>query len=360
MRPDNDQREPVRARRAVVPLLRRETADANARPGVPVIPQVREALGILTDACGENLVAVVFFGSLLLGTSPTEESAADLFVVVDDYKRFYRDLGSRLPAARSASVMAGLNKMLPPNVIYLRNPGDLRAGAKCFVINRESFARGLSLDAPDHFCRGRLSQRVQVVYARSAEDAEAIERELETARRVALDWVPLYLPGAFDTLTFCFRMLEVSYRSEIRPEARSRVREVFEAQKTYFLLMFGRLLEEAVSTGALERSDGRYRLPKKPPVSTYLSWKYFFAKSKMRATLRWGKYMLTFEDWLDYIARKAERRTGVRLELNKSERRLPALLLWPKLFRVLRAMSTKEETRSGRKSNENSGSRIAK
>jgi hypothetical protein len=70
--------------------------------------------------------------------------------------------------------------------------------------------------------------------------------------------------------------------------------------------------------------------------------------------------MLTFEDWLDYIARKAERRTGVRLELNKSERRLPALLLWPKLFRVLRAMSTKEETRSGRKSNENSGSRIAK
>jgi hypothetical protein len=80
----------------------------------------------------------------------------------------------------------------------------------------------------------------------------------------------------------------------------------------------------------------------------------------MRATLRWGKYMLTFEDWLDYIARKAERRTGVRLELNKSERRLPALLLWPKLFRVLKAMSSRDESEARRKSDERGRTRVAK
>jgi hypothetical protein len=354
-----EKQEPGKGIRAVVPLPRRES-DADARPNVDVVPQVREALDILTEACGDNLVAVVFFGSLLLGTSPTEESAADLFVVVHDYKRFYRDLGTRLPAARSAGVMAGLNKLLPPNVIYLRNPGDLRAGAKCFVIGREAFARALSLDSPDHFCRGRLCQRVQVVYARSEVVAEEIERELEGARRVALEWVPLYLPRRFDTLMFCRRMLEVSYRSEIRPESRSRVREVFEAQKTYFLLMFGRLLEEAVAGGKFERLNGDYRLPKRPSLSTCLSWRYFFAKSKMRATLRWGKYMLTFEDWLDYIARKAERRTGVRLELNKSERRLPALLLWPKLFRVLKAMSSRDESEARRKSDERGRTRVAK
>jgi len=302
----------------------------------------------LTEACGDNLIAVLLFGSVLVGTSPTQDSAADLFVVVDDYSRFYRDVGYRLPAARSTSVMVALNKMLPPNIIYLRNPGGLRAGAKCFIMSREAFATSLSSEARDNFCRGRLIQRVQVVYARSEDIAEEVEKALENARRAALEWVPLYLPRTFDTLEFCRRMLEVSYRSEIRPEARSRVAEVFDAQRTYFLLMFGRLLEEGVGEGTLERSDGRYRLAKRPAVSTFAAWRYFFFKSKVRATLRWGKYMLTFEDWLDYIARKAERRTGVRLELTKAERQLPALLLWPKLIRVLKAMKTGDRGDAGR------------
>ena len=47
--------------------------------------------------------------------------------------------------------------------------------------------------------------------------------------------------------------------------------------------------------------------------------------------------MLTFDDWLDYIVHKTERRTGIRVELTQAERRLPFLLLWPKVFRVLRA-----------------------
>jgi hypothetical protein len=336
-----------RAGRAVVPLPRREPA-AESGAGQDVAPQVREALEILTEACGDNLLAVLFFGSVLVGTSPNQDSAADLFVVVEDYRRFYRDVGYRLPAARSTGVMVALNKVLPPNIIYLRNPGDLRAGAKCFIMSREAFAVALSADARDNFCRGRLIQRVQVVYARSLEIAEEVENALENARRTTVEWVPLYLPRSFDTLEFCRRMLEVSYRSEIRPEARSRVAEVFGAQKTYFLLMFGRLLEQGVAQGVLERENGRYRLAKRPAFSTKLAWSYFFAKSKLRATLRWGKYMLTFDDWLDYIVRKAERRTGVRLELTKAERRLPALLLWPKLIRVLKAMKTGDRGDAGR------------
>lgn len=340
-----ERRAPGRATRAVLPLLRRGVDAAAPVGGPDVAPQVRESLTILTEACGANLVAVVLFGSVLVGTSPTEDSAADLFVVVEDYKRFYSDLGSRLPAARSAGVMAALNRVLPPNIIYLRNPGDLRAGAKCFIMDRQSFAKALSRDSNDYFCRGRLIQRVQIVHARSDDAREEIERALEDARRVALEWVPLYLPRTFSALALCRRMLEVSYRAEIRPESRSRVQDVFDAQKTYFLLMFGRLLEEGVASGDLERAGDEYRLSRKPRISTRLWWRFFFFRSKARATLRWGKYMLTFEDWLDYIARKAERRTGVPLELTHAERRLPALLLWPKLFRVLKAMRSPEDAR---------------
>jgi hypothetical protein len=46
--------------------------------------------------------------------------------------------------------------------------------------------------------------------------------------------------------------------------------------------------------------------------------------------------VVTFDNWLDYIARKVERRTGKRVEITPWERRLPLLLLWPKVVRVLR------------------------
>jgi hypothetical protein len=46
--------------------------------------------------------------------------------------------------------------------------------------------------------------------------------------------------------------------------------------------------------------------------------------------------MITFNDWQTYIVRKVERRTGMSVELTPAERRWPLLLLWPKVFKVLR------------------------
>ena len=69
----------------------------------------------------------------------------------------------------------------------------------------------------------------------------------------------------------------------------------------------------------------------------------YFLRSKIRAILRWFKYVFTFDDWLDYIARKAARRTGLRIELTPLERKLPLLLLWPKVIRVLRQRSSPPE-----------------
>ena len=306
--------------------------------GAEITPEVRESLDILTEACGPNLVTVIFFGSRLLGTSPNTHSAADLFVVVDDYDQFYRDIGRKLPARRRASIMAALNQILPPNIILLKDPGDLQAGTKCFVIRRPHVIEALSSRSRDHFCRGRMMQRCQIVYARSQSDRDIFERELHGVRERTLEWVPIYLPRHFTVLEYCLRMLEVSYAAEIRPESRTRVLEVFDAQRDYFRVTYRRILERAAEQGRLVGEDGSYRLAKPVTFFERLWWRIFFQKSRVRATLRWIKYMLTFDEWLDYIVRKVERRTGVHVELTPAERRFPLVLLWPKAFRVFRAM----------------------
>ncbi len=320
-------------------------AGATAADQVP--PEVRDVVDLIQDACGRDLVAVIFFGSRLLGTSPGEESAADLVVVVENYLRFYESIGSRLPAARHSGIMAALNRVLPPNIIYLNDPGGMRAGAKCFVVTEYDVGLALSADAKDHFFRGRLAQRVHIVHARSDRDRLALERRIEAARRLTVDWVPLYLQeGPFGVLDFCRRMMEVSYAGEIRPEARSRVHEVVQSQVSFFRLVYGRVLQEAARDGILVAEGERFRLAKKPSWRERRKWAAFFRRSKTRATLRWFKYMLTFDDWLDYIVRKVERRSGVRIELSKTERRFPVIFLWPKAMRVIRAMRTAEAGRA--------------
>ncbi|HEU4929746.1 MAG TPA: hypothetical protein VFU38_07940 [Candidatus Krumholzibacteria bacterium] len=321
---------------------------AGAIPSNQAPPEVRDIVELLSEACGRDLVAVVFFGSRLLGTSPGDQSAADLFVVVENYLRFYEAIGSRLPAARHSGIMAALNRVLTPNIIYLNDPGGMRAGAKCFVVTEYDLGHELSSDAKDHFFRGRLAQRVDIVFARSDKDRIALERRLETARRLTVEWVPLYIDEpSFGVLDFCRRMMEVSYAAEIRPEARSRVHEVVQAQASFFRLAYGRVLQDAVRDGRLVAEGERYSVAKKASWRERRKWYDFFRRSKARATMRWFKYMLTFDDWLDYIVRKIERRSGIRIELSKSERRFPILFLWPKAVRVIRAMRTVEASRTG-------------
>ena len=63
--------------------------------------------------------------------------------------------------------------------------------------------------------------------------------------------------------------------------------------------------------------------------------KLFLLGSKVRATLRWIKYVVLYEDWLDYVVHKVERRRGVLVELTARERRWPLIFLWPKAFKLL-------------------------
>lgn len=316
-----------------------------------VSPQVRDALDLLTDACPDSIEAVIFFGSCLLGTSPGAASAADLTVVVRDYTHFYQNIGSQLPAARHLGIITSLNRVLPPNIINLNDPGGMRAGAKCFIISDRDFKHAMSMASRDYFFRGRLSQRVEIVYARNVDARARIGEYLAMARRLTLTWVPLYLPEHFSVGDYCRRMLEVSYAGEIRPESSRRVEEVFAAQAEFFRLVYGRVLDDAVVGGQLLRDGEFYRLAEKPSLARRRHFRRFWRRSKARATLRWLKYMLTFDDWLDYIVHKVERRTGMRVELTQAERRLPFILLWPKVFRVLRKMrNVPRQESTGRRS----------
>jgi hypothetical protein len=312
--------------------------------GVPAFEQdpttdalVREMLRIAV----EPPAAVLLFGSRLAGTTPGAHSAYDLILLLDDYRAFYRRLHDSGRHRRSPAVLGALARVLAPNIIAFDAGLPGGALAKVMVLTQDDFARGLSRRAPDHFLRGRLVQRVVTLWVRDATVAFTIDRLLADARRDVLRWAAPWLPTQFTAGELIRSMLEVSYAGEVRPESAERVAAVFEAQRNHLEPTYRKLLEEAEADGRVVRvTDAHgptlsWRLADPATLADGVGWRLYFARSKIRATTRWLKHVVTFDDWLTYIQRKVQRRTGMVIEVTPMERRMPLILLWPKVFRVL-------------------------
>lgn len=317
-------------------------------PHVRADRALRRLVSSLVDAGGETLAAILLFGSRLVGSDPDEYSAYDLVVVVDDYGAFFRGLASAGHIHRSPRLFTALGGVLPPTNISYRVTPDDPVLAKCMVLSERHLERALSPAAPDHFCLGRLVHRVALVHARGERERERVISLLAAGRRTSLTWVAPFIDAPFDVEDFARAMLRAAFGGEIRPEADDRPDRVLDSQLDFVRAVYGRLLEAACEEGILVGDARGYSYARPPSRWTRLRWRLYFRWSRWRSTVRWFKHMLTFEEWLDYIHRKVQRRMGLEFALTARERRFPLIFLWPRVFRVLRARGRRGSAASGK------------
>jgi hypothetical protein len=315
-------------RRAIAARAEPATASADAR----------EVASALARAGGESVRAALFFGSRKTRAAPDPWSAYDLFVIVDGYWPFYRHLRSVGATSRSPVVMAALNHCLAPNVIsFSTAPGpEGPRRAKCAVLTAPALRRETSAGRHDHFCMGRLFQPAEIVYVADEAARQAVVDALTSAAALTYSWVRPWLPERFDVETYARTLLRVSLSREIRPEPAGRAEALGSAQREHLVAIYGILLEDLAAAGELVRDGDGYRVARPAQSLERLGKDLYFRWSTVRATLRWFKYMVTFQDWLEYIVRKAQRHTGRRIELTSRERRFPLIFLWPRLVDYLR------------------------
>jgi hypothetical protein len=306
----------------------------------PLRPE-REAARALSALAPESVSGVVFFGSQRTKASPDQHSAWDFFVVVDAYRPFYDALGRASRVRRPPSLLAALNARLPPSQISLRLP-DGRGGelhSKCTIMSLAHLKRETSSHRCDHFTMGRLFQPAEVLFARDDAAAGALLEALAASAAGTFTWGRPFLPARFDTETYLRTLLRMSMTREIRPEPTERRADALhEAQRDEQVPVYAALLEGLARDGEVVAEGAPIVFTLARPVGLLERFRVglYFRVSMVRATLRWFKYILTFDDWLDYIARKAERHTGQKIELTPRERAHPLLFLWPRLLRYLR------------------------
>jgi hypothetical protein len=296
------------------------------------------ALGLfLAGAFGPACRALVHYGShVTAGAAARPGSARDFFVVVDDYDAAYRHLVARVETGMDAERAARWARVLAPNVVSVVDPAT-GMQAKCAVLSAADFARACGPASRDHFTRGRLFQQVLLLWSRDPEARADAEARLVDVRAGTWRWGRPFLPPEFDAEGYCRALLETSFAAEIRPEKADRTGELLAAQGPVLVPLYRALLEQLESAGELVAvAPGRWRLARPATPAEAARLRAYFARSKARATLRWGKYVALYDDWLDYIVKKVERRTGERVELTPRERRWPVPFLLPRALRFLR------------------------
>ena len=160
---------------------------------------------------------------------------------------------------------------------------------------------------------------------------------LVSAHALTYDWVRMWLPARFDVADYCRTLLRVSYAGEIRPEPEGRAEALWRAQEDYLRPVYSVLLEALQARGDLVTPEPAvYALARRSTGMSRLRSRLYFKWSLVRATARWAKYVVTFEDWLEFLLHKVRRHSGQPIELTERERRLPLIFLWPRVIEYLR------------------------
>lgn len=319
----------------VDPVLRADlAAGLDNVPG----PDATLLAATLARSFGEGTVAIIHYGSHAQHSDARSESAFDFFVIVDRYRDAYESLAHTMGTSYSPRTAAALNRILPPNVIAVTDSAHVPPlAAKCAVLSLRDLRRECGSAARDHFVRGRLFQYVQLAWTRDSSAQTAVTDAIIDARVGSFAWGLASLPPTFDAEQYFRALLERSFSGEIRPERGGRIDALLGAQREIVLRVYNALLQQLARERILAAAGNVYSLtsPVRTLQSMTIDW--YFRRSKARATTRWAKYVVLYDDWLDYVVRKVARRSGVTIELTARERRWPLIFLWPKAIQYLRS-----------------------
>jgi hypothetical protein len=267
-------------------------------------------------ARGRAVRAVLLYGSCLWPSVRGSGSHPDFIVIVDSLRTFHGSLRSAL-----------LGALLPPTVIRLRQ-GD--AYAKLSVVTVEQLRSQCSADAKDLHLAGRLSKRVALVWSRDA-DARALVVAAQAAALRTL--APLALSrfaGRVALDEFIQALLRVSYESEIRIVEPNKVATLFAAERAHYRAVADALLREL---GARVGGNPSELILPSVAATSQEQLERRLRRSRRRALLRFPKYLVTYDGWLDYLLQKLSR-TGKPVALTNLQRRHPLVFAIPVLYQL--------------------------
>jgi len=278
-----------------------------------------------------SLDAIILYGSCLRSYE-IDDGIVDFYTVVDDYSNAYQEHYLRY-----------FNTWLPPNVFYLEvSRQEQTFRAKYAVISMTDFEKGNQYWFHSYLW-ARFAQPVRLLYVRNETIRQRVYHSLAHAVVAFLSPTITALgPRVITVEEIWVKGLTLTYAAELRPERKSRARQLAELN----LDDYTKLTEHALPflVGILEKlpeehqGQSRYRcLTNEAECRNSLRrWRLRRWQGRVLSVLRLIKATFTFRDSIDYAAWKIERHTGIRIEVTPELRRHPVLWGYKVFWKLLR------------------------
>lgn len=286
---------------AVLDIIKSETLEPPQR--------VTDVMTIIRKRHAERVQAMVYYGSSLRELDNSEKML-DFYVLVDSYRKTH-GTGPR----------ALINRFIPPAVYYLEHTSDDGTMSTCkySILSLSEFEKRCSSRAFLSQVWGRFSQPCAVLWSKN----ETVLQRVWAARVVAVETManataPL-LDGKATASELWGRGFYESYRTELRPESSTGRSEEIVAR---FADRYA-----AISEGLYgpPNDDGEFTLPTDGKTRMKRNWFFRRILGKPAAAIRILLSAATFDGGIDYIARKVENHSGVKLDPTPAQRKHPVL-----------------------------------
>jgi hypothetical protein len=139
--------------------------------------------------------------------------------------------------------------------------------------------------------------------------------------------------GAIPLDDFLMAMLGLSYESEVRIVEPGKIAVLLGVERDHYRVL-GRALLRALGATPVDATGTVFH----PPPGAFAArgeLKRFLRRSRRRAYLRWPKYLVTYDGWLEYLLQKLAR-TGNQVSLTERQRRHPLIFALPVLYQMMR------------------------
>jgi hypothetical protein len=304
------------------------TVAGAAEIAAPFLPALISAPTSARGSRDRGVQAVLLYGSVLWNATRDTTSQPDFIVVVDSLRGWYPRRRDRLWGA-----------VLPPAVHCLRAEGSSGVGesaalAKVSVVTARQLASQTASTAKDLHLAGRLSKRVALVWSR---DPQARQRIVDAKRAALVTVARLALSrfdGPFALDDFLLALLGLSYESEVRIVEPGKIAALLDVEHDHYRAV-GRALLAMLGAPSIDASSSSFQLPAPGVAAARDELQRSLRRSRRRASLRWTKYLLTYDGWLDYLLQKLAR-TGNQVSLTERQRRHPLIFALPVLYQMMR------------------------
>jgi len=296
----------------VLDIIKGETLDPPAR--------VTAVMDAIRARHTDRVQAMVYYGSSLRELD-NPEKMLDFYVLVDSYRKTHGNAPRAL-----------INRLIPPAVYYLEreNEDGTLSTCKYSILSLSEFERRCSSKAFLSQVWGRFSQPCAVLWSKNETVLGRVWAGRVTAvETMAAETAPL-LEGRATAAEFWGRGFYESYQTELRPESSTgRAEEIVARFSDRY-----EVITTALYGTPIENTQ--YDIPLDNVGKAKRRWFFRRLLGKPAAAIRVLLGAATFDGGIDYVARKVENHSGVRLDPTPAQRRHPVLhspfLFW-KLWR---------------------------